>query len=411
MSTNTAPVENTSGGFGLLQINTFLNDVGRPAANATVRVIDPATQRVIEEAVTDGDGKIGEIALPTPPIDYSLEPDSPRPFNQYNVSVSFPDYTTAEIENVQLFPSCTAIQNVDLKPVFDSVTIPYPTIWGEYPSKIPESEIKKLPFANDLAVLPKPIVPSIIVVHNGVPSNSSAANYTVSFKNYIKNVASSEIYSTWPRETLKANILAIISFTLNRVYTEWYRNKGYSFTITNSTSYDQAFTYGRNIYKEISDVVDELFTTYISKPDIIQPLFTQYCDGRSVTCPNWLSQWGSKELGDSGLTAIQILRNYYGSDIILKQAEKVDGIPLSFPGVLSNGSRGSSVRTIQRQLNAIANNYPSIKKLAVDGIYGPKTAESVRTFQRIFDLPVDGRVNFPTWYSISGIYVAVENLS
>ena len=411
MSTNTAPVENTSGGFGLLQINTFLNDVGRPAANATVRVIDPATQRVIEEAVTDGDGKIGEIALPTPPIDYSLEPDSPRPFNQYNVSVSFPDYTTAEIENVQLFPSCTAIQNVDLNPVFDSVTIPYPTIWGDYPSKIPESEIKKLPFANDLAVLPKPIVPSIIVVHNGVPSNSSAANYTVSFKNYIKNVASSEIYSTWPRETLKANILAIISFTLNRVYTEWYRNKGYSFTITNSTSYDQAFTYGRNIYKEISDVVDELFTTYISKPDIIQPLFTQYCDGRSVTCPNWLSQWGSKELGDSGLTAIQILRNYYGSDIILKQAEKVDGIPLSFPGVLSNGSRGSSVRTIQRQLNAIANNYPSIKKLAVDGIYGPKTAESVRTFQRIFDLPVDGRVNFPTWYSISGIYVAVENLS
>ena len=411
MSTNTAPVENTSGGFGLLQINTFLNDVGRPAANATVRVIDPATQRVIEEAVTDGDGKIGEIALPTPPIDYSLEPDSPRPFNQYNVSVSFPDYTTAEIENVQLFPSCTAIQNVDLKPVFDSVTIPYPTIWGEYPSKIPESEIKKLPFANDLAVLPKPIVPSIIVVHNGVPSNSSAANYTVSFKNYIKNVASSEIYSTWPRETLKANILAIISFTLNRVYTEWYRNKGYSFTITNSTSYDQAFTYGRNIYKEISDVVDELFTTYISKPDIIQPLFTQYCDGRSVTCPNWLSQWGSKELGDSGLTAIQILRNYYGSDIILKQAEKVDGIPLSFPGVLSNGSRGSSVRTIQRQLNAIANNYPSIKKLAVDGIYGPKTAESVRTFQRIFDLPLDGRVNFPTWYSISGIYVAVENLA
>lgn len=411
MSTNTAPVENTSGGFGLLQINTFLNDVGRPAANATVKVIDPATQRVLEEAVTDGDGKIGEIALPTPPIDYSLEPDSPRPFNQYNVSVSFPDYTTAMIENVQLFPSCTAIQNVDLKPDFDSVTIPYPTIWGEYPSKIPESEIKKLPFANDLAVLPKPIVPSIIVVHNGVPSNSSAANYTVSFKNYIKNVASSEIYSTWPRETLKANVLAIISFTLNRVYTEWYRNKGYSFTITNSTSYDQAFTYGRNIYKEISDVVDELFTTYISKPDIMQPLFTQYCDGRSVTCPNWLSQWGSKALGDRGLTAIQILRNYYGSDIILKQAEKVDGIPLSFPGLLSIGSRGSSVRTVQKQLNAIADNYPSIKKLAVDGIYGPKTAESVKTFQKIFDLPVDGRVNFPTWYSISGIYVAVENLS
>jgi hypothetical protein len=408
---NTATVENTSGGFGMLQVNTFLNDIAMPAKDAVVRVIDPNSNRVLEEATTDSEGKVSAIALPTPPIDYSLQEDQPRPFNQYNVTVTFPDYNEAKIDNVQLFPSSTAIQNVNLTPEFQPILIPYPVLWGDYPSKIPESEVKKLPFPSNLVVLPEPVVPSIIVVHAGKPSNSSAPDYTVSFKNYIKNVASSEIYSTWPKETLKANILAIISFTLNRVYTEWYRNKGYNFTITNSTAYDQAFTYGRNIYKEISDVVDDLFTTYISKTDIIQPLFTQYCDGKNVTCDNWMSQWGSKYLGDKGYTALQILKNYYGYDITLKQAKKVEGIPLSFPGLLKIGSTGSAVRTVQNQLNAISKNYPLIPKVVVDGIYGSKTAQSVKVFQKVFDLPVDGRVNYPTWYELSEIFVAVSKLA
>jgi hypothetical protein len=226
-------------------------------------------------------------------------------------------------------------------------------------------------------------------------------------------VASSEIYTTWPRETLRANILAILSFTMNRVYTEWYRGKGYDFTITNSTAYDQAFTYGRTLFREISDVVDELFTTYISRLNILQPLFTQYVDGKSVPPRDgWLSQWGSKALGDEGLTAIQILKNYYGSEIVLKQAQKVEGIPLSFPGItLKEGASGESVRAIQTQLNAISKNYPLIPQTAADGVYGEKTAEAVRVFQEIFGLPVTGTVNFPTWYQISDVYVAVSKLS
>lgn len=410
-NSNTAPVENTSGGTGNLQVNAFLNSVGKPAADALVKVIDPDSGRILEEVKTNAEGQIPPIPLETPPLEFSLQNDLPRPFNQYNLSITLPEFQEAVIQNVQLFPSSTAIQDVVLSPAFEGITIPYPVLWGDYPPKIPEEEEKTLPFPEDLVVLPEPVVPSIVVVHAGRPENNSAPNYTVTFKNYIKNVASCEIYSTWPRETLKANILAIISFTLNRVYTEWYRAKGYSFTITNSTAFDQAFSYGRNIFKEISDVVDELFTTYISRTGAIQPLFAQYCDGKQVTCPKWLSQWGSSSLGQQGLTAIQILRTYYGSNIVYKEAKKVQGIPLSFPGVLRIGSTGDGVRTIQRQLNAIANNYPAIGKLVVDGIYGSKTAAAVKVFQRVFGLPVTGVVNFPTWYSISDIYVAVTGLA
>ena len=232
------------------------------------------------------------------------------------------------------------------------------------------------------------------------------------FKDYIKNVASCEIYPTWPVETLEANILAIISFTLNRVYTEWYRGKGYDFTITNSTAYDQAFVYGRNVFSEISEIVDYLFTTYITKPNIRQPLFTQYCNGKNVTCPGWLSQWGSKYLGDEGLDAVEILRRYYGSEIYLTSAEQVAGVPVSYPGyVLRDGVTGNYVRTIQEQLNAISDNYPAIPKLRVDGIYGPLTAGAVAKFQEIFDLPESSEVDFATWYQISNIYVAVERLA
>ena len=271
--------------------------------------------------------------------------------------------------------------------------------------------MKRLPDAGGTVVLPQPVVPELIVVHAGVPSDDSAPNYTVGFTDYIKNVASSEIFATWPREAIKANVLAILSFTMNRVYTEWYRGKGYDFTITSSTAYDQAFVYGRNIFSEISEVVDEVFNLYITRPNIKQPLFTQYCDGVRVKRDGWLSQWGSKSLADSGLSAIQILRNYYGRDIIIREAERVQGIPLSFPGVLSIGSRGMAVRALQNQLNSISNNFPLIEKLAVDGIFGPKTARSVSTFQKIFNLPVTGSVNFPTWYRISNVYVAVERLA
>jgi len=408
---NTAPVENTQGGFGKLGGNIFLNGIGKPAPEALVQVIDPNSKAVLEEVKTNAEGQIPLLTLPTPPIEYSLQDNLPRPFNQYNLSVLFPDYQKAVIENIQLFPSCTALQNVVLTSAFNNVLIPYPTLWGTYTPKIPESLSKKLPFPDNFEVLPKPTVPGLIVVHSGRPEDTSAADYTVGFADYIKNVASSEIYATWPKETLKANALAIISFTLNRVYTEWYRGKGYDFTITNSTAFDQAFTFGRNIFQEISDVVDEIFTTYISKPDIIQPLFTQYCDGKSVTCDGWLSQWGSKELGTQGYKAEQILKSYYGYEIVLKEATKVEGIPLSFQGVKKTGSTGDAVLTIQQQLNVISKNYPLIPKVIEDGIYGESTAAAVKTFQGIFDLPITGEVNFPTWYRISDIFVAISKLA
>lgn len=408
---NTLMDFNTSGGLGYLQVNTFFQGVGSPAQGATVRVFNSDTKSIVSESQTDAQGQVKNIALITPPIEYSLQYGLPRPFNQYDVQVIYQDYQSAYISNVQLFPEQTAIQNVLLLPSYNDIDIPYPTLWGTYPPKIPESEVKRLPLPTGQVVLPEPVVPSLITVHEGRPEDSSASNYTVGFQDYIKNVASCEIYSTWPREAIKANVFAILSFTLNRVYTEWYRGKGYGFTITNSTAFDQAFSFGRNIFDEISEVVDEIFTTYISRPDLVQPLFTQYCDGKRVKRAGWLSQWGSKELADQGLNALQILKTYYGSDIVLKQAKKVEGIPLSFTNVLKIGSTGDAVKTIQQQLNTISNNYPLIKKVVVDGVYGASTAEAVRTFQQIFDLPETGEVNFPTWYSISNIFVAISKLA
>ncbi len=408
---NTAPVLNTQGGFGTLQVNTFFFNIGRPVAGALVRVIDPDTNQILEETRTNAEGQVRDITLATPPLEYSLQSNQPRPFNQYNVQVIYPQFEQVNIFNVQLFPDSTSLQDVALTTRTPEILIPYPTLWGNFPPKIPEDAVKDVPLPTGQVVLPEPVVPSLITVHAGRPEDTSANNYTVGFTDYIKNVASSEIYTTWPREAIKANVLAILSFTLNRVYTEWYRGKGYDFTITNSTAFDQSFTYGRNIYKEISNVVDEIFTTYISKSDIVQPLFTQYSDGKRIKRDGWLSQWGSKTLADQGLSALQILKNYYGSEIILKQAKKVEGIPLSFTRVLRIGSSGDDVRTIQQQLNAISNNYPLIQKIAVDGRYGEKTAEAVRVFQRVFDLPVTGEVNFPTWYSISNIFVSISKLA
>ncbi|WP_304508538.1 peptidoglycan-binding protein [Anaerotignum sp.] len=403
---------NYMGGTGLLRISTFFTNIGKPAEGATVSVFDPYDNTIIEEAKTNAWGEVSPIPLNAPPLEYSMEYDMPRPFNEYNVKVTMPDYNEVNINNVQIYPSTTAVQEVALTPNYRDVNIPYPVLYGDYPPKIPESEVKKLPFPSNQVVLPQPVIPSIIVVHAGGPDNASAPNYTVGFKDYIKNVASSEIYATWPRETLKANIHVILSFTLNRVYTEWYRGKGYNFTITNSTAFDQSFSFGRNIFQEISDVVDEIFTSFIAKPDIRQPLFTQYCDGKKVIREGWLSQWGSKYLGDQGQDALQILKNYYGSDVFIKQAEKVDGIPMSFPGTtLKVGDSGDSVRTIQEQLNAIANNYPLIPKLIEDGLYGQQTADSVKVFQQIFNLDQTGTVNYPTWYKISDVYVAIQKLA
>ena len=255
-----------------------------------------------------------------------------------------------------------------------------------------------------------PFVPEYITVHLGSPS-SNAENVTVSFSDYVKNVASSEIYPTWRESALRANIYAIVSFALNRVYTEFYRSRGYPFDITSSTAFDQAFVKGRSYFENVARIVDELFNDYLRRPGFVEPLAAKFCNGTTVTCQG-LSQWGSQELAQQGLNSTQILRNYYGDVEIVNNAP-VRGIQSSYPGApLQQGSRGPNVVTIQVELNRIAQNYPAIPKIpVVDGIFGPITEASVRRFQEIFDLTPDGIVGPATWYALVRLYTGVLSLS
>lgn len=321
-----------------------------------------------------------------------------------------------DISGAEILPDATAIQRAVMNPstpqnTFEDIVIPAHTLYGEYPPKIPEDEIKPMDTSGEI-VLSRVVIPEYVVVHDGVPTNPSAKDYYVRYRDYIKNVASSEIYATWPADTIRANVLAIMSFTLNRVYTEWYRNKGYDFTITSSTAFDHKWMYGRNIFESISQIVDELFDNYLSRPGVRQPILTQYCDGERVQCPNWMTQWGSKYLGDQGYSAIEILRNFYGDNMYINTAEEISGIPASWPGQpLDIGSSGSKVRQIQEQLNAISKAYPALPSVTADGIYGEATQNAVREFQRIFGLPATGVVDYPTWYEIQDIYVGVTRIA
>ena len=256
-----------------------------------------------------------------------------------------------------------------------------------------------------------PVIPENITVHLGSP-DSAAPNVTVPFADYIKNVASSEIYPTWPESAIRANILAEISYALNRVYTEYYRSRGYDFDITNSTALDQSYVEGRDIFDNISRIVDEIFSTYISRQGSVEPLFAAYCDGDKVICEG-LSQWGSVALANQGLSPYEILQNYYGEDINLITDAAIEGVAESYPGrTLRLGSEGNDVLFIQRRLNRIAQNYPSIPRITNPiGIFNTQTDDAVREFQRIFELTPDGVVGRATWYKILRIYNAVKKLS
>ncbi len=260
-----------------------------------------------------------------------------------------------------------------------------------------------------MAVL-TPIIPETITVHLGSP-NSTAENVTLPFPNYIKNVASSEIYPTWPENALRANIYAIISFALNRVYTEWYPSKGYNFDITNTTAFDQAFVKDRDIYENISRIVDEIFNDYVVRQGEIQPLFTQFCNGTTSQCAG-LSQWGTVELAEQGFTPYQILQNYYGNNIGIVENAPIGEISESYPGSpLIVGTAGNDVKIIQTQLNRIGRNYPAIPKINITtGIYDNETANAVRVFQDIFNLSETGNVDKSTWYKIKEIYNGVKRL-
>lgn len=403
---------------GKLKISVTSEITSYPVEDAQITIsYTGVPENTLEQVQTNASGQTEELELMAPPLEYSLNPENEtQPYAEYTLNITAPGFEPVNISGTEILADVTALQNVRLRPITEKnaeevFVIPAHTLYGVYPPKIAEDEIKPVNETGEI-VLSRVVIPEYIVVHDGSPRDSTAQNYYVKYKDYIKNVASSEIYATWPVNTIRANVLAIMSFTLNRVYTEWYRNQGLNFTITSSTAFDHKWIPERNVYDTISEVVDEVFSNYLSRPNIRQPILTQYCDGKRVICPNWLSQWGSKALGDEGYSAIEILRYYYGDNMYINIAPEISGVPSSWPGyMLENGSRGEKVRQIQEQLNEISKAYPLIPKIQEDGIYGPATEEAVRVFQSVFGLPQTGKVDYRTWYKISEIYVAVSRIA
>jgi peptidoglycan hydrolase-like protein with peptidoglycan-binding domain len=412
-----AIAQDTATDKGTLKVTVTTQTGLKPIKDAVIKISytgDPTS--TIEQLSTNESGQSEIITLNAPPIEYSMSPSEMQPYAEYTLQVEADGFESIVISGTNILANTNAVQEIILKPikeemVGENIVIPAHTLYAEYPPKIAEAEIKPVSETGEI-VLSKVVIPEFVIVHDGAPTDTTAANYYVKYKDYIKNVASSEIYATWPEATIQANILVIMSFTLNRVYTEWYRNKGFDFTITSSTAFDQKWMYGRNIFREISIAVDNLFSNYLARPNVRQPILTQYCDGNRVTCPKWLTQWGSKELGTQGYSPIDIIRYYYGDNMYINSAQEVSGVPASWPGTnLQVGSSGDSVRQMQEFLNTIANTYPALPKIPVDGIFGPKTKEAVEKFQSVFGLPANGIVDYPTWYKISDIYVGVTRMA
>ena len=401
---------------GQLRVRVSSQADGAPVSNARVLVTyTGGPQDTVEELTTDQSGNAELITLKTPPLEYSMQPQDRQPYAEYSIIVQAEGFREIEISGIELMSGQLSEQPVQMQKMEgaaqNNIAIGPHTLYGDYPPKIPEEEVKTVTETGEI-VLSRVVIPEYIVVHDGPPADASAKNYYVRYRDYIKNVASSEIYATWPDATIRANVLAIMSFTLNRVYTEWYRGKGYNYTITSSTAYDHKFIPGRNYYQSISRIVDEQFENYLSRPGITQPILTQYCDGDRVSCPNWMTQWGSKYLGDQGYSAIEILRYFYGNDMFINVAEGISGIPASWPGYnLSLGATGNKVRQMQQQLARISKSYPAIPTIRPDGVYGPDTQRAVEVFQSVFGLPVTGVVDYNTWYEISAIYVAVTRIA
>jgi len=393
---------------GTLFVSVRASNDAVPVAAALVIVKDEGGRVLYEETVSNENGSVSrDFLLDAPDSEESLSPSENVPYSVYNVLIRAEEYHSVEVRGVQIFASQRSRLPVEMIPRGKSTD--ELLVYEIGPHGLRQSEeSRKIP--PDGRVLNRVFIPERITVHLGTP-NSSASNVTVPFVDYIKNVASSEIYPTWPRSSLIANILCQISFALNRIFTEWYPSRGYNFNITNSTAYDQYYVYGRNIFDSVSDLVDDIFNEYVRRPGRIDPYFTEYCNGSTVTCAG-LSQWGTVSLANSGLTPLEILQFYYGN-VEIVQTNDIREIESSYPGSpLRVGSSGSAVQTIQQQLNRIRINYPSIPAIErVDGVYGERTQASVEAFQRIFNLTVDGIVGKSTWYRISYIYVAVKKLA
>ena len=395
---------------GYLVVNVYSDTIANPVPNAMVTVSKNGVNLITD--MTNEDGKTPPITLQTVDKSYSLEEQHEvRPYETYDVLVTALGLTPTKIAGVQIFDGVTSIQNIYLTSIDenqgeDTSTITPSTLWQEYPQNITEEQEEEI----NPNVLSEVVIPANIIVHDGIPSNSSAPNYTVPFIDYIKNVASSEIYSTWPEETIKANVLAIISYTLNRIFTEWYRSRGYDFTITSTTSYDQKYTVNGTIFEPISRVVDEIFTNYIRQGYRVEPLLVHYKS--STTEPGNMSQWGSKELGDRGYNYLEILRYYYGNNINIYEAEVTQSYPYSFTTTLEEGDCSIDVYRLQNTLNYIRSSYPGIPMNEnPSGLFDSATTRAVRKFQEVFNLSPTGTVNFQTWYKISYIFIAVSKMT
>lgn len=287
-------MQNNQPDKGSLQV-IALSEQNLPIADATVDISytgDP--DQILEEVRTDSQGRTELLELNAPPIEYSLSPSEQQPYSEYTIHITAPGYEPITVTGSEILSQQLSVQNIQMRllvpnEIPDVITIPDHTLYGNYPPKIAEAEIKPINLTGEI-VLDQVVIPEFIIVHDGTPRDTTAGNYYVRYKDYIKNVASSEIYATWPRETIIANVLAIQSFTMNRVYTEWYRNKGYNFTITSSTAFDHKWMFGRNIFESIDVIVDEVFENYLSRPNVRQPILTQYCDGERVQCPQWMTK-------------------------------------------------------------------------------------------------------------------------
>ncbi len=395
---------------GYLKINVYGDSVANPVKNANITI--SKNGNIIFTTTTNENGQTEIIPLNTVNKSYSEEEQNEiRPYETYDVTVSSLGLTDTKIEGVQIFDGVTSIQDIYLTSIDenqdeDISEITPNTLWGDYPPNISDEEESNIaPY-----VLKQVLIPPYVIVHDGNPNDSSAPNYTVPFTDYIKNVASSEIYSTWPKETIKANVLAIISFTLNRIYTEWYRSRGYDFTITSTTTYDQKYTKNGTIFEPISDIVDDIFTNYIKNGIRMEPLLAHYKS--NTTQDGYMSQWGSKELGDKGYSALQILRYYYGNNVNIYSAQTTQSYPYSFTSTLKQGDCSIDVYVLQNSLNYIRGSYPGIPMIKnPTGYFGSETANAVKTFQNVFSLQQTGEVDFKTWYKISYILTAVKDLT
>lgn len=398
---------------GYLVVNVYSDSIANPVRGATVTI--EKDNRTILTVKTNENGKTEPLSLDTVDKDYSeQEQYEVRPYETYDVMVTALGLTETKLEGVQIFDGITSIQNVYMISIDENQgeevsEISPNTLWGDYPPNIEEEENTTEEGISPF-VLQRVIIPETIVVHDGVPTNANASNYNVRFIDYIKNVASSEIYSTWPKETIKANVLAIISFTLNRIFTEWYRSKGFDFTITSTTSYDQKYTKNGTIFENISNIVDEIFTNYIRSGIRLEPLLAHYKS--STTEAGYLSQWGSKELGDRGYQALEILRYYYGSSINIYEALTDEDSPYSFTATLKEGDCSRDVYVLQNVLNYIRGSYPGIPMIEnPSGFFDEQTKKAVLKFQSVFFLSQTGMVNFQTWYRLSYIFSAVSKMT